>query len=319
MANEIRGVSVDGTLYARIMNRAGLWWNGSTFEAYSAGNYSTYDIAMTEQGDSGVYVADFPTAITVGGSYEVFIHLQAGASPAQGDLIAGTSRVDWTGTAAIYSTTGAMTGSDYYDYVLRKGFKRTDKAAEVYEAITDAVQLMRRRFSFGEAEVETETTDQIVLGEYKLDLEDDFGMVLGVKVEDNNTGIELNKVSKSVYDSLYPDQDSDTTANGFPTDYCIFAGQILLGPRPDSADYNYRISYSARGGTITSSTVGVPFTDVYRDALTDLVYYFLYDGLDEPEKADRFRQRFEAEFLIITRKERMNKGEVMPCMDILDI
>src|SRR3990167_7755775 len=154
MSNEIRGVSTSGTLYARIMNSSGQIWNGTTFEAYTAANYANYDIAMTEQGNSAVYVANFPTTITTGGTYEYYVHRQSGASPAEGDPITGTGNIDWSGTISITASSAAMTGSDFYSYLLRRGFKRTDKSAEAFEAITDAIQEMRRRFMFDEAETE---------------------------------------------------------------------------------------------------------------------------------------------------------------------
>lgn len=321
MAREIRGVATPGvTLYARILNSSGQWWNGTTFETYVAGNWSTYDVAMTEQGSSGVFVADFPTAITSNGTYECYVHQQAGGSPAEGDAVVSIVRLDWTGSSSISgAATGSMSGSDYYAYVLRKGFKRTDKSTEVYEAITDAIQFLRRRFGFSEAQTEQETTDQIVLGEYKLDIESDFGMVIGIKVEDGTTGIPLDKMSKADFDAKYPFQDADTNFDGFPVDYCIFGNQILIGPRPDSASYNYRIAYSQRAGTVTSSTAGVPFTNLYRDILTDLVYHFLYSGLDEFDKSDRFKQNFENEYPTMLRRERKNGGEGTFCVEARDI
>jgi hypothetical protein len=308
MAREIRGVSPSGTLYARILNPAGLWWNGTTFAAYSAAAYSTYVVAMTEQGASTVYVADFPTAITTGGTYEVFIH-RTSASAAEGDIVVNTNKIDWTGSSAITAATGAMTGSDWLAYVLRLGFKRTDKDTEVYEATTDAIQEMRRRFMFDEAEIEMTTTDTItVAGDYKINVESDFGLVLGVILEDDNTGTPLRKISKAEFDMIYPGIHVDNSS-GYPRDYCIYAGQILIGPFPDQTTYVYRVSYSQRAGTVTSSTSGVPFTNVYRDVLADLVLSRLYLMLEEFEQGNLYRQNFENGFELATRKERINSGQ----------
>ena len=66
MSKEISGISPSGTLYARVKNKAGLWWNGSSFEEFSSANYANYVIAMTEEGNSNEYVADFPAGITAG-------------------------------------------------------------------------------------------------------------------------------------------------------------------------------------------------------------------------------------------------------------
>lgn len=309
MAREIRGVAPSGsTLYARILNRAGLWWNGAAFVAYVAADYGNYDVAMAEQGASGVYVADFPAAIMTGGTYECYVH-QAGGAPAEGDLIVNTAKVDWTGTAAVVAAAGAMSGSDFRDYIVSdKGFVRTDKDQQIYAAVTDAIQKLRRRFAFDEAETEAETTDQIaVLGDFKLAIESDLGLLLGVVLEDGQNALPLLKVPKYRYDALYPDANV-TTGRGYPQHYCVYAGQIYIGPVPDLVSYNYRLSYSKRAGAVTAATAGVPFTDLYRDVLADLVLALLYDGLEEYDKADRHRAAFEAGYIEITRRERANAG-----------
>lgn len=309
MAREIRAVSPSGTLYARIMNNAGLWWNGTTFEAYSAGNYSNYDIALTEQGSSNVYVADFPTLITTGGTYEYFVHRQSGGSPAEGDQVINTGKIDWTGTVAITGASGSMTGSDWRDYFLRQGFKRTDKDTELYECTTDAIQVMRRRFMFDEAEVEATMTDAITtLGDFKLNVESDLGLILGIVLEDDDTGIPLKKVTKAQFDQLYPSINIESD-RGYPEHFCLYAGQIYIGPVPDRISYFYRKSYSRRAGTVTSSTTGVPFTNLYRDVLAHLVNHKMNLLMEEWDKANVYKQMFEEEFLHSTRRERMNTGE----------
>lgn len=318
MSNEIRGTSPSGTLYARVMSPSGLWWNGSSFEAYATGNYANYDLTMTEQGNSGVYVADLPSGITTGGTYEYFVHRQSGGSPAEGDLVINTGKVDWSGSASISAATGSMTGSEFWAYVLRLGFKRTDKDTEGYEAITDAVQEMRRRFMFDEAETETTTTDTISsLGDFKVDLESDFGLMLGVILQDGTTAIPLTKRSKSQFDAMYPDINV-TNDKGYPSDYCIYAGQIYIGPIPDSTSYTYRKNYSRRAGTVTAITAGVPFTNVFRDVLAENVMMRLYRGLQEYDEADRHEAQFEKGFLLSTRKELINSGEYCFTQKVMD-
>ncbi len=312
MSSEIRGVSASGTLYARLMSRSGQVWNTATpgFETYAAGSYADYDLPMTEQGNSGVYVADFPSSIVTAGTYEYFVHRQAGVSPAEGDTIINTGKIDWTGTnqVTVTASTGAMTGSEFRDYVLRRGFKRTDKDSELYEATTDAIQEMRRRFMFDEAEAETTTTDTIsTLGDFKLYVEDDFGLLLGIVLEDDDTGTPLNLITKAQFDRKYPGINVESD-RGYPEDACLYAGQIYIGPRPDSVDYVYRKSYSRRAGTITSATAGVPFTDLYRDVLADNVLSRLYKDLEEYDKAGIHEQAFEKGFLFATRRETLNSG-----------
>lgn len=302
----IRGVATTGTLYARLMNSSGLWWNGTTFEAYAAANYSTYAITMTEQGNSGVYIAAFPSAITTTGRYEYFVYKQSGASPAEGDLVSGTGVVNWDSALTFSGAPGSMTGAEFYAYLLRRGFKRTDKSTECYEAITDAIQEMRRRFMFDEAETEAVSTDTIaVLGDFKIDQASNLGMVLGVVIEDDDIGTPLDRINKSVYDDIYPSVNVESI-RGYPKHYCLYAGQIYLGPIPDRTSYQYRVSYSQSAGTVVSTTSAVPFTALYRDVLADLVMSLLFDGLEEYEKAGFYRQKFESGFLFCTRRERKN-------------
>jgi hypothetical protein len=310
MAREIRGVSPSGTLYARIMNSAGLWWNGTTFEAYTAANWANYDVAMTEQGDSDLYVADFPAGITAGGDYEYFVHQQAGGSPAEGDDIINTGRVEWGGTSVVTPATGSMTGAEWLTYLIGRGFVRTDKNTEIFRATVDAIQEMRRLFDFDEAKEEVSITDTLTtLGEYKLDLDSDFGRVIGLKVEDGTDGSGLTKVSKERFDELYPNIPADTSDRGYPMHYCIFGGQILIGPVPDSISYVYRVTHSIRAGSVDSTTVGVPFTALYRSILACNVLSRLYEDLDEFDKSVHYRGRYEAEMPGAVRKERINAGQ----------
>jgi hypothetical protein len=202
-----------------------------------------------------------------------------------------------------------MTASDFRAYVLRRGFIRTDKDTELYEAMTDAIQELRRLFKFDEAEAETTTTDTIsVLGDFKLTLETDFGMLVGIVIEDSDIGAPLQQVTKREFDELYSSINVETD-KGYPLHFCIYAGQIYIGPIPDSVSYSYRISYSKRAGTITSSTTSVPFTDLYRDVLADNVLGRLYDDLEEFDKANRYRQKFIEGFEGMKRRERLNSGE----------
>lgn len=309
MANEIRGTSPTGTLYARIMNSSGYWWNGTDFEAYDADNYADYDVALTEQGNSGVYVADFPSGITTGGTYEYYVHRQAGASPAEGDYVINIGKVDWSGTVSITGATGSMTGSEFRAYILRLGFSRDDKDTEIYEAITDAIQEMRRRFMFDEAETEKTTTDTIsVDGDFKLSVESDFGLLLDVILQDGTTAKELDNMTKAQFDALYPDINV-TADRGYPKHFCLYGGYIYIGPIPDATTYTYRKNYSYRAGTVTSSTTGVPFTNVYRDILAENVLMRLYTMLQAHDEAAIHEGKFEKGFLLATRKERINSGE----------
>lgn len=84
------------TLYVQIRDLSGFVYNGSAFEAYNAANWTTYDIAMTEQGASTIYTMTFPSISA--GQYSVIAFEQAGGAPAQGDFVVASADVTWDGS-----------------------------------------------------------------------------------------------------------------------------------------------------------------------------------------------------------------------------
>lgn len=291
----VQETSTGQDVYVLPFSPTGKFWTGSAFESYATASRSTYAVDLTEQGTaSGIYIGDFPTTITAAGSYGYIGYRQLSSGTySESDPRIGGGTVDWTGSASAGAATGGMTGSDWRDYVLRGGFKRTDKDTELYEITTDTIQRMRRRFMFSEAQTEKSTTDTIsTLGDFKLTIESDFGMIVGLIVEDGtNAYPPMVGVSKQIFDKYYPDINV-STHRGIPVHYTIYADQIYLGPIPDSTSYNYRISYSKRAGTVTSSTSSVPFTNLYREILRDGVLSGLWRGLDQYERADYFESKF---------------------------
>lgn len=313
MAKEIKLPTqvVDKNIYFILFNPAGKVWNGSSFETYVTANRGDYDIAGTEEGtQSGIYTAAFPSTITASGTYEVFGYMQTGGSVAEPptDILIGTVEVDWTGSAVVGAGTGSMTGSDFRAYVLRGGFKRTEKDTEVYEAITDAIQEMRRRFGFSEAQKETTTTDTItVLGDFTLDIESDFGLMVGLVMEDGTDGHQLTGLPKWKFDQIYPDINA-TSDRGYPEHFTIYGDTIRIGPIPDSVSYVYRISYSQRAGTVISSTSAVPFTNLYREILRDGTLAKLWELMDQYQRAQYFAGKFEKGLAQAITREDINSS-----------
>lgn len=305
------GIAPSGQTCYALLFKAHQYANGFSLETFTTGNYSTYPITVTEDGGTGNYFADFPAYLTVAGTYEYVIKIQTGGSPAQSDQTASSGKVDWTGTTAISTDLiqDSMSGSEWRDYVLRGGFRRTDKDTELFEETTDAIQEMRRRFIFDESEVEMTTTDTIsVLGDFKIDVESNFGLLLGVILEDGTNATPLIQLSKSEFNNRYPYNNVDTTFTGYPRHFTIYKGQIQIGPIPDRISYGYRLSYSKRAGTILSSTVSVPFTVTYRDVLRANVLSRLWMIMDDYDKAATFKQSFEVGFENAKTRERLNSG-----------
>jgi hypothetical protein len=323
MANELRGATGAGQVcYALVMNSSGQFWNTAdlAFETFSSGNYADYVIDLDEVGtNTGIYLGNFPSAITTAGTYEYFVKPSVNGAnlESEDDPISNTGRIDWTGVTIASASADSLSGTQWLAYFLRGGFKRTDKDTEVYEETTDAIQEMRRLFAFDEAEVEMTTTDTIsVLGDYKIDIETNTGLILGINVIDGENATPLIFKSKREFNLLYPDI-SVTSDKGYPQHFTMYKGQFQIGPIPDSVSYLYRVDYSARAGIISSATTSVPFTNLYRDILRDNVNYRMYKLMEDFAKAAEFRSSFENGFLQAKRRERANSGQgtfnVRPC------
>lgn len=303
----IKAAAASGrTLYAHILNRTGQRFKVSDFEDYAAANYSSYVITLTEQGSTGIYTAALPSAITQAGTYEAIFYLQSGGSPATGDQIIGTARI-------VLTSTGAMTGLQFYEYLLRT-FKRDDKETEVYEALTDTVRDLRRRVIFNEDESEMSTTDTITaLGEYKLDIEDNWGLaVADVVLLDGVSSEPLEMVSKAQFDRLFPYPDADSSLRGRPSHACYFNEQILLGPAPDALTYEYKVNFTEEdAAAIVEETTAVPYARLYREPLKLGTLMRLYRDLGNDGEFTKYFSQYEnAMAAIIAREERNRDGIV---------
>lgn len=312
MSNELVIASqvADATVDAFLTRNDGKFWNGSSFETYITANRASYALPMVEQGaSSGIYMADFPTGITDSGTYSYYAYIRAGGSPAEGDALAGSGTVDWDGSQVAQAPQGSISGVNWLAYVLRGGFKRTDKDTEIYESTSDAIEEMRRRFGFDEAAVDKNVTTPIsVLGDFRMNIEPDFGMVIDVIVQDGQNATELRQKTKAQFDALYPDINV-TADRGYPKHFTINAGQIVVGPIPDRLSYTYRINYSQKGGAVSSATATVPFTSQYKKLLRDLTLSMLWEIMEQYDKAAYCLSNFERNLVYAVRKERKNKGD----------
>ena len=106
MAGEIYSTYPEGsTLYAVVRRQSDGYVNingGNTFEAWVDANFlnGDYDITLTD-GDGNYYFADFPTTITTEDKYVVYIFVQVGGVPADGDWVLSQAWFGWDGTAEI--------------------------------------------------------------------------------------------------------------------------------------------------------------------------------------------------------------------------
>jgi hypothetical protein len=136
------GVS-GGTFYAQVRSAAGQVWNtsGAAFEAYNAGNVTDYDLALTEQGGSGVYTFDLPAGIGAG-FFSVIVFERAGGSPAEGDApvweetlgFDGTDIADHSRVASLAS--GVISSTTFATNAIDSGVLATTAVTEIRNAIT---------------------------------------------------------------------------------------------------------------------------------------------------------------------------------------
>lgn len=110
MAKEIQTFYTSAlTLYAVLTNGIGQFWNTSAvaFQAYNGASWTDYDIALTEQSTSGIYLGDFP--VVAAGSYGITIFKRAGGAPALTDAPGiGGGNIEWDGTSVTVTPTVAM-------------------------------------------------------------------------------------------------------------------------------------------------------------------------------------------------------------------
>lgn len=304
--------------YGIIRNPSRRAWNGSQFEAFTSGNYSLYPVLVTEDGSSAAYGGDFPIGITTAGTYHiVYYTADTPGVPTEGDRIIGSQDIDWSGTDVVITPAaipGASDGADFYAYV-RRALKRTDKETEVFDALKDTIDEMRLRLIFPEDETDGDTTDTIsALGDYRIALEGDFGHFLSaVVIIDGNFGYTLDKISKSEYDRRYTGFGTGASSRGRPKAFCIYGGNILVGPVPDKTTYVYKLSYSADDlASYDSDSVSIPFSDKYRELLRWGVLTKVFsDILKNDDQAAKFGTLFENRMKVIERRLDRNRTGVV--------
>lgn len=212
-----------------------------------------------------------------------------------------------------------MLGSDFATYVKRI-LKRTDKDTEIYEAATDIVMDMRLKFSSEAYAYEAYTTLVDTVGEYKILLPSDFGhLVDNVRIIDTNDDTAyspLKKISKAHYDELYSQRLASTTTNrdsGVPEHFCIFGGELFIGPPVDRTTFRLHISYTKEAATaVTSATASVPFTDYYRKTVRYGVLWQVYEGLEMYDEAEIWRRRYAEDLAFIVKNDEDNRSAFEP-------
>ena len=200
-----------------------------------------------------------------------------------------------------------MTGQEFRDYVVKK-FMRTDKDAEIYQATTDIIADMRLNMRAEDFKEEAYIAGISTLGDYRISLPTDFGHLIGdislTDTSDDSSLGDLDKISKQEYDEQYGARLLTDYTDGVPQDYCIYGGQMFLGPVPDSVDYRYQINYTTEAYTeVAAATDPVPFSDRYRNYLRAGVLMEMHDLLENYEESGYWRVKYAEGVSIIKKND----------------
>lgn len=182
MASELQASFQTGkTLYVLIRNANGRVWNtgSSTFDVYASASFSSYTVNLTEQGTSGYYAGDFPTAITTAGTYQIVVKNRLGGAPAETDPTVGTQEVGWNGSGVLTLTDLATSGlvGQYLPQRISRGvmlqnfpFKLVSNADHVTNFTSGVVsgQISRDGGAFGA--LQSGAFTEVGLGFYKVTL-----------------------------------------------------------------------------------------------------------------------------------------------------
>ncbi len=190
-----------------------------------------------------------------------------------------------------------MTGPDFLTYI-KNTFKRDDKDTQIYESITDVIVEVRRAFLSEDFKEEAFTASIDTLGDFKLGLPTDFGHMIGdiTGIEDDQSDWIIRKVSKETFDIKFGDRYYTTAANvntDKPRLFCVYGGQIMLGPPPDDITYIYQFNYTTEDQVaIDADTTEVPFTDKHRRTIKYGVLADMYFNLGIDDEGLKWQQLF---------------------------
>lgn len=190
------------------------------------------------------------------------------------------------------------TGAEILAYIKRT-FKRTDKDAELYEAIEDTVKEIRRRRP---ADKHKNFSDlSLVDTNYRVALDADMEHFIGkaVLIDPANTddSYPMQKITIEEYNRLEPYPDNATVDKDQPTMYAIFGDYAWVFPVSDGT-YTLRLFHTEETNDldITSATDPVPFSYRHREMLKAGVLKKIYRELGNPEQSMLWEREFEKLF-----------------------
>lgn len=118
--------------------------DGASDEVWGTGgrDAADYDVAMTEEANSGHYKCDFDAGSNIGaGVYQVTVYVRDGANPpANGDVILAQGEIYWNGTNELNASTitALITVADIHNAVIEGGITHV-QALRLFLAVLTGV------------------------------------------------------------------------------------------------------------------------------------------------------------------------------------
>ena len=179
-----------------------------------------------------------------------------------------------------------MTRKEYLEYIIRD-FKRENKTQEIYDALDDTLYELTTEFPF--QVIQSSTDIPLLTDTYQYDFPVTYSMLIGDirYIDTNGDGFILNKLTKSQFDSKYPDIETSTTwKNSDPVDFTIYGNDIFVAPYLTTVNATTKLIVN---GATLSSPLTLPtsepqFPDQWREIIKRGTLWRLFLGIENDNK-----------------------------------
>jgi len=173
--------------------------------------------------------------------------------------------------------------------------KRTDKDTEIVQALNDAivavaVKIPHSAYKYQSYIATVAGQEDYALPSTIIHLMHPIRLIEGSGT--NDTGWELDHLTKEEYDALEPNPNRTSPDDGSPISYCIFSNSILLDPIPDDV-YYIEINWSKRPTSISGDSESPSLGAEWDEVLKYMVLSRVCAGLGIYDSAQYWRSMYE--------------------------
>lgn len=211
-----------------------------------------------------------------------------------------------------------MNKSELMNYI-KIDFKRENEDSRILQAINDMIVYLAIRMPHGNYKFQSYANTTI--GQEDYPLPDQILHILHpIRLLDgnstNDSGYQLERITKEEYDELEPNPNRTNPSTGKPTCYTIYSRSVLLTPIPDKATYLLEINWSKLPTSLSSDTDTHSLGSEWDEVIKWGALFRCYSGLGMYEDAEFFRTKYEDSYglpigilKILLDKEREFEGE----------